>query len=67
MVTKGINNGGKIVRSANEDTTSRRGKLQEIEHDRRLGRKLRKKTVSGGEAGLRNRTKLRALLKKSAN
>jgi hypothetical protein len=28
------------------------GKSQRIEHDRRLGRKLREMTLRGGEAGL---------------
>ena len=43
------------MRSAIEDTTSCRGKSQEIEHDGQLGRKLREMTVRGGEAGLRQK------------
>jgi len=55
------------VRSANETTTSHRGKSQGIEHDEWLGRKLREKTVRGGEAGQRKETKQRAHLTKSPN
>ena len=55
------------MRSANEDTTSRRGKSQGMEHDRPLGRNIREKKVRGGKAGLRKGTKQRAHLKKSAN
>jgi hypothetical protein len=39
------------MRSAEWETTSRRGTSQPIEYDRPLGRKLREKTVRGGEAG----------------
>ena len=58
---------GKIVRSANADTTSCRRKLPGIEHDRRLVRKIREQTVRGSEGGLRKRSKQRAHLKKSTN
>ena len=44
ILRQGINDACKIVRSANKDTTSHGGKLQGIEHDRRLGRKPREKT-----------------------
>jgi len=55
------------VRSVNEDFPSRRRKSPKIDHDRRLGRKLREKTMRDGEAGLGKGTKQRAHLKKSAN
>jgi len=67
ILRQGINNAGKIVTTANEDTTSCRGKMQGIGRNRQLVRKRREKTVRGGEAGLRNGTKQRAHLKKSAN
>ena len=41
------------MRCSTENTASRVGKSQGIEHDRQLGRKRREKTVRGGEAGLR--------------
>jgi len=50
---KGLKDSNKVVWSANEHTTSRRGKLQGITSDRRLGRKLREKTVRCCEDGLR--------------
>jgi len=56
-----------IVRSAKEDSPSRRGKSQEIDHDRRLRSKVSEKTMRGGEDGLGTGTKQRAHLKKSAN
>ena len=49
----GIDDHSNIESSATEDTISRRGILQGIKHDRRLGRKLRENTVRGGEAELR--------------
>jgi len=53
ILRTGINDAGKIVRSANENATSHGGKSQGIEHDRCHGSSLREQTVRGGKAGLR--------------
>jgi len=55
------------VRHANGDTTSRRWKVQGIEHDRQLGRNLIERTVSGGAAGLLKGMEEKTDRKKSAN
>jgi hypothetical protein len=64
MLQKGINDAGKIVRTANEDTTSRRAKSQGIEPIRKPHRMLREKSTRGGEAGLRNEQNTELTLKR---
>ena len=55
------------MRSAKEDNTSGGRKPQEIEHDRRLGRKLQEKTVRRGVAGLTEEQNKELTTKMSAN
>jgi hypothetical protein len=63
-----MNDACKIVWSTNHDTTGLGGNSQGIDFDRKLRRKLRVRTVGGGDAGLREERNTELTTnKKSAN